>query len=363
MKICILTSSIREGYGGWARYSLEVLKELQNRPDIKIIIITEDNSSHYRIKKVGNGFSLTKDILTNAIYVRKLSRDCKIIHALDGYPYGIIAYLASLGRKKQKLFITAIGTYTTAPLNNRYIGWLLKLAYKKAKKIFAISNFTANKLKKNINLPNIVVIHMGANHNILKAEPTPADEKNIPSNFILSVGDLKPRKGYHISLPAFAQISQKYPDLYYIIVGYQFNREYFNQLQTLVSDNNIKDRVMFISNINDNKLNALYRRAKILILTSLNDDKHYEGFGLVYIEAGLFGIPAIGSNNCGTEDAIINEQTGYLIEQKNIGLLAEKMDGLLADESKRQKMGKNAQKFANNFQWSKTIDAYLKYYG
>ncbi|NCN07264.1 glycosyltransferase family 4 protein [Candidatus Falkowbacteria bacterium] len=362
MNICILTSSIKEGYGGWARYSLEVYKELKTRPSINVTVITDDESSEFRFKKIDSNLSFIKNIIPNVLYIRKISKNCEIIHALDGYPYSIIAYLASLGRRKQKFYITAIGTYTTTPLDNIYFGWLLKKAYTKAKKIFSISEFTADKLKSKINLSNIEVVYMGVNHDILDLKTSPANNDDIPYNFILSVGDLKPRKGYHISIPAFAKVAKDHQDLYYVIVGYQFNSNYFNELKELADKHSVSDKIIFLSGISDNNLKALYTKAKLLILSSINDNKHYEGFGLVYIEAGLFGVPSIGSSNCGAEDAIVDGQTGYLIVQNNIELLAQKINYLISNESLRKTMGEKAKSFANTFTWNKTIDSYIKYY-
>jgi len=150
--------------------------------------------------------------------------------------------------------------------------------------------------------------------------------------------------------------------LYYVIVGYQFNSNYFNELKELADKHSVSDKIIFLSGISDNNLKALYTKAKLLILSSINDNKHYEGFGLVYIEAGLFGVPSIGSSNCGAEDAIVDGQTGYLIVQNNIELLAQKINYLISNESLRKTMGEKAKSFANTFTWNKTIDSYIKYY-
>ena len=364
MKICILTNSIREGYGGWARFSLEVIKELKKRKEIDLIVITEDGSGKLNIKKISDNFFYALwGLIYNIVYVRKATKNCQVIHAFDGYPYGIIAFLSSIGRKKQKLFISAIGTYSITPLKNLYFGWLLKKTYKNAQTIFAISHYTAQKLKSIINLNNIKVVHMGVNDALLRINQNDKEKISfLPKNYILTVGDLKPRKGYHISISALAKLHKKYPNLYYIIVGYQFNSNYFIQLKNLVKKYQIEKYVIFLSDISNLELKNLYQNATIFILPSINDDKHFEGFGLVYIEAGLFGIPAIGTNNCGAEDAIKNNQTGYLINQNNIDELVDKITVLLNNKQLRKKMGRQAREFAKNFKWSKTVDAYLKSY-
>lgn len=84
-----------------------------------------------------------------------------------------------------------------------------------------------------------------------------------------------------------------------------------------------------------------------------------EGFGTVVIEAAAMGLPAVGSDIYGLQDAIVNGETGILVEPKNSFLLAQALEKLLVDEKLRIQMGSNAKNLAiRNFD-SKNINALL----
>ena len=67
-----------------------------------------------------------------------------------------------------------------------------------------------------------------------------------------------------------------------------------------------------------------------------------EGFGTAVIEAAACGIPSIGTNIYGLIDAVIDGQTGIIIEPKDYEALASSIRALINDEKLRKKMGKAA---------------------
>ncbi len=98
--------------------------------------------------------------------------------------------------------------------------------------------------------------------------------------------------------------------------------------------------------------------ADILCLPS-----YREGFGSVIIEAGACGIPSIGSNIYGLQDAIVDGETGILVKPKSVDALATAMLQLSQDESLRVQMGKAAQKRAiDSFPHDLLTDAILNMY-
>lgn len=64
-----------------------------------------------------------------------------------------------------------------------------------------------------------------------------------------------------------------------------------------------------------------------------------EGFGLTVVEAGAMGIPVICTNIPGPTDAIHNEETGLIIEKKNVQALQEAILRLYKDRELAKKLG------------------------
>ena len=67
--------------------------------------------------------------------------------------------------------------------------------------------------------------------------------------------------------------------------------------------------------------------------------------GMVLLEAAVTGVPVIGTQHGGIPEAIIDEQTGFLVKERDDKQLAERISFLMNDEHKRFEMGKNARIF------------------
>ena len=76
----------------------------------------------------------------------------------------------------------------------------------------------------------------------------------------------------------------------------------------------------------------------------------FEGWGIAAIEAAAEGIPVIASNIEGLSEAVVDGETGILI-QASPEKLAEAIKNLLADSAKMKQLSTNAQKHAAAFRW------------
>jgi len=262
--------------------------------------------------------------------------------------------LANIGLNK-KLIISGIGTYSVLPLDEPIKKWFLRWAYKRADKIICISSFTEKQILKRINLHNTVVINHGVDYNKFQIDYREQNKEKI----ILSVGALKPRKGYHISIPAIAEVKKKYPDIKYYIVGGKPQKIYTDLVKSL----NLEKNVEFLQDLFDEELIKLYCKSNIFLLASITiNDNDFEGFGLVYLEAGACGKPVIGAHGSGAEDAIIDGETGILVPQNDVQKTAEAILKLLDDPELAKKMGENGKKFAKKMDWDNVIKKYIKTY-
>lgn len=361
MKICLLNENLNP-QAGVGRYGREIVKMLAGQPGVEVVVLTEESSSHPLEKAVLKKAFLLRHLLNlfrNTLLVRKYLRDCDIIHALDGYPYGVIAALANLGFNK-KLIINGIGTYSVLSLDQPIKKFLMKWAYQKADLVLCISNFTKKQILKRVKPKALVVINHGVDFQKFQAVYQKGDNPPVDGGkIILSVGALKPRKGYDVSLAAVAEVKKHYPDLKYQIVGGPPPQAYLD----LVKKHNLENNVEFFQNISDEELIKLYYQADLFLLTPVNiNDNDFEGFGLVYLEAGACGKPTVGTYGCGAEDAIINGETGLLVPQKDIQKTTEAILKLLNNTELTQKLGANGKKRAQAMSWDETVSNYIREY-
>lgn len=364
MNISIITSNI-SSRSGWGRYSLSIVDQYE-RLHINYNIITEKEypsiKGEYNILlPLNNPFNF----LYNIYKVRQLTKRSEIVHAFDGWPYSVYAYFAVLGTNK-KLFINGVGTYSVLPFDNFIKSFFLKRAYCRAKRIFCISHYTKNKILEKIKLDNLEVVLLGK-ANIPKIDKNKIDKYNMKhgitdNNYpiFLSVGAIKARKGQYYSTQAISKLYKEYPNFRYFILGSDADRNYVNIINKYSNDAKISENVIIINDADEEELAFFYSISDIFILNSVNDCGHFEGFGLVFLEAAAFGLPVIGSRDCGIEDALIDGHNGYLSEQKNIEDIYRNILKILKSDG--EKLRENSIKFSNNFSWDKTVKQYLKYY-
>lgn len=355
MRILFLNDSvdIKSGIG---RYAWEIIRRVQER-GAEVVVLTRKKSDFDFVKPVLHDSYSSRAVFVSVPNARKYIKQCDIIHALDGYPYGIIGALANVGIEKP-LVINGVGTYSVLPLEQFFKKDLLKWSYKKADKVLCISNFTQREILKRVKLNNTQVVNLGVDYEKFQQ----AAEIRKPGRAIVSVGALKPRKGYHVAIPALAQVKKKYPDVKYHIVGDQSHAEYFQELQGLVKKHDLEANIVFWQNIEDEQLLKLYGQSDIFLLTPLNIDNNFEGFGLVYLEANAAGLPVIGSSNCGAEDIIRHDHNGLLVSQNDIDSTASAVLRLLDNPELARKMGEAGKMIAKEMSWDKTVDQYFKIY-
>ena len=109
---------------------------------------------------------------------------------------------------------------------------------------------------------------------------------------VLFVGRLVRRKGADDLIDAFRSISEDFPDWRLEIVGDGPERK---RLERLVADLGLGERVEFFGSLRGRALYDRYGLCDVVVMPSkrLRDD--VEGFGTVFLEAGIFGKPSVGT--------------------------------------------------------------------
>lgn len=367
MKVLIITGSVVSS-SGWGRHSSAIIDELQKQ-DVQVAVCAEEVESSGTFSHVLLStqhpfpiFSFLKNVQT----VRRAARGVDCVHALDGR-FGVYGYLATLG-SRTPLYLNGIGTYSVAPLYSFWKGWLFRLVYLHAKKIFCISEYTRAQLQKaGIPASKLVTVHYGAPSlqvPSLEEMETYAKKYDIREEsfpLILTVGAIKDRKGQLETLKAVSLLRTTYPQILYVLAGKGNSPRYLEAIRTYVQENSLEEHVRIIEDADDRALAFLYTRCTVFALNSNTDEvaHHFEGFGAVVVEAAEFGKPSVGSSNSGIEDAIVDGETGWLTHQRDPAHIADRIHAIL---TQYEYFSRNASIRYKDFNWQKTAAAYIYAY-
>ena len=228
---------------------------------------------------------------------------------------------------------------------------------KKADHIITGSNFTKQEIISYMQIPQdkISVIYHGVNHELYKeyAKEELQETKakfDLPSEFLLFVGSIEPRKNLLTLLKAYNLLSKEEKGkLPLILVGF---KGWENQ-ETMQEIEKNKEYIRYLGYVTDTQLAHIYNLAAIFIYTSL-----YEGFGLPPLEAMACGTPVIVSNASSLPE-VCGEAAIY-VEPTDTQGIKDKILTLAHDEKLREELSKKSKAQAALFSWDKAAQEHLK---
>ncbi len=171
---------------------------------------------------------------------------------------------------------------------------------------------------------------------------------------LLSVGRLIPRKG----LPEFIRealpsIVKANPTTEFWIAGTEpgsaLNKNTYSVLEKIeaaIEETGLSANVKLLGRVDDEELCSLYAAADVFIFPLVETPGDVEGFGMVAIEAGVYGTPTVAFNCGGVSDAISHGASGYLVEPTDYTGFVDAVH--LATQKLKSE---SVIDFANNFSW------------
>ena len=177
---------------------------------------------------------------------------------------------------------------------------------------------------------------------------------NVASKQIITVGKFLPIKGYDLLVDVASNVLTKNPEWKWIILG---DGPEFNNIKKLLSERDLTNKVLLKGTVKNPDF--YYSQSSIFVLTSKN-----EGFGLVLLEAKIHKLPIVCFDiKTGVSELVKDNINGYVIERYNTKLMAQKINDLIVDLSKRKKFSNFSSLQMENYKlvnilvkWEKVID-------
>lgn len=191
-------------------------------------------------------------------------------------------------------------------------------------------------VSQGVRAKKIVRIYDGVDKKKILPTRTTQDVKsefNLPETCKLVgiVGNVKPWKGQKYFIQAFAELSERYDNLYGIVVGAwtERDKEYKIELDNIIIKNNLQDKVIFTG----------YRTDVPDLLGALDVFVHAstrpEPFGMVVPEAMAAKVPVIATNFGGPVESLDGGKCGILVPPQNGHAIAVGIEQYLINERLR----------------------------
>ncbi|UTW56715.1 glycosyltransferase family 4 protein [Kordiimonas sp. SCSIO 12610] len=277
--------------------------------------------------------------------------DIYCIGALDALGW-LVQDIQVRFQKKTMLYIHG-EEVSQKPYNDRAYARRIK-AIEAVDHIVAVSDFTKQCLVKAYGVApeKVSVLTNGVDFNRFASASHPISNDREIKTYdltILSVGRLVERKGFDRLIQAFSRIDLKNHNVQLRIIG---EGPYKKHLQQLVSDYNLEGRVIFGGAVNDGELVAEYKNADIFAMPNRTlADGDTEGLGLVFLEAAASKTALLGGNAGGVPSVITNDETGLLVDGRDVDEIYQKLMILIENSSLRSRLAQNAYEYAKSQDW------------
>jgi len=212
--------------------------------------------------------------------------------------------------------------------------------------IITISKSSAEEIEEKVSKNVIGIVNPGiefVKHKKIEKSKKPT---------ILFLNRIKRYKGVKVLLDAVIEINKKIKDFNVSIAG---SGDDLEEMKIYAKDKNL-DNINFLGKISDEQKKELMQKSWVFVNPSSK-----EGWGIVNIEANYFGTPVVGSDVSGIKDSIIDGKTGLLFKENDSQDLANKIENLLGDKTLRNKLAKQGEKWAKEFDWNKKAREYMDF--
>lgn len=343
-KYVLVTLDYPPETGGVARYLAELVK--QSRGAIRVIVPERHpadgpgdvtNGVFFR-----PGWPAWRPLVS---LLRRLKETVVVSHV---FPVGTAAWIAkNLGGPEYAVVFHGLDLRLARGPWKR---WLLRRICRRASVLVANSEATKDELRKRV---------PGAGNKLITLTPG-VEDRQVPTRadarralglddrtpVVLSVARLVPRKGIDIALRAMSRI-QRRSDVEYVVIGDGPDAE---RLEAVAGE--CRARVRWVKTAEEDEKWLWFAASDVFLLPVRDEGADVEGFGIVFLEAALAGVPSVAGESGGAPEAVRHERTGLVVKPTSVDQVEEAVETLLRDADMRVRLGTAAkERVLNDFRW------------
>ena len=366
IKVCIVCSP---GMGGSGIMGSSVASELSDRGhDVHLM-------SYKRPFRLGN-----KNVRTHFIPLRNYQvlehfpivmstasklydvvkkNDMEIINVHYAIPYSAASYLAREMFKSENVKIpivtTVHGTDVHTIGQKKELKDIVRFTLKSSDGITTVCEYLANQIKNKFDIENnLKVIHNFVDTGRFTRKENPLLKKRLGNGkkIILHASNFRAIKNVDSIIEVFRNLVKTTP-CRLVLVG-DGPEKY--RIRKKVARFGLSKDVIFAGSRKD--MEKFYSAADVFLMSSLR-----EGLPLSILEAMSSSLPVVSTKVGGIPEAVKNNRTGYLVRFGDTDGMTDKLQDLLGNDKKMEKMGRaGREKVLKSFTADKIIPQYESYY-
>ncbi len=155
---------------------------------------------------------------------------------------------------------------------------------------------------------------------------------------VVSVSRLVERKGHDVLIRALPELRRRVPDAALLIVG---GGPYRPTLERIADEEAVSEHVVLTGSVPWEELPAHYDAGDVFAMPcrTRRAGLEVEGLGIVFLEASATGLPVVAGRSGGSPDAVLEGETGYVVDGTSVREVADAVAGLLSDRERARRMG------------------------
>jgi phosphatidylinositol alpha-1,6-mannosyltransferase len=156
---------------------------------------------------------------------------------------------------------------------------------------------------------------------------------------VVCVSRLVPRKGQDVLVRGIGSVRRRVPEAILVVVG---GGPYRAALEGMAAELAPPGSVVFTGQVPEEDLPRYYRLGDVFAMPcrSRLGGFEVEGWGNVFIEAAACGRPVVVGDSGGAREALVDGETGVLVDGTDVDAVADAVAGLLADPARAESLGR-----------------------
>jgi phosphatidylinositol alpha-1,6-mannosyltransferase len=174
---------------------------------------------------------------------------------------------------------------------------------------------------------------------------------------ILFAGRINRAKGGEQILRALPHIIAQVPEALLLVLARPGG--YGEGMLSIAESLGIRQHIRFVGWLSGETLAAAFSAADVCVTPSV----YFDNFPTVNLEAQAAGTPVVGTCFGGTPEAVVDGETGFIVNPYNVEQLAGRISRLLSDDTLRTRMGAQARRrVQQQYHWLTQGEKLVKLY-